>query len=553
MLRTANVLILTLCLALAGCRAGNRAATAGGPPPLFDGIGSHRRPVTTSSSQAQRYFDQGLTLAYAFNHDEAIRSFTEAARLDPDCAMAWWGVALCHGPHINNPTMTTERSQAAWDALQKAVALKNKANPTERALIDALSRRYAFPIPEDRIPLDQAYARAMRDVWQAHRRDADVGALFAEAMMDLRPWDLWTDDGKPQPGTEEIVAVLEEVQRLSPDHPGALHLYIHAIEASPHPEKAMAAADRLRNLVPMSGHLVHMPSHIDVLTGRWALASDQNVKAIDADRRYRKLSPRQDFYRVYMTHNHHMLMFAAMMEGRGRLALQAARELVNDVPEDYARREAAFVDPYMGAPYDALKRFGRWDDLLREPQPPDYLPITTAMWRFHRGLAFAAKGQVAEAVQEQAAFEQAAAKVPADAVMAINPAKDILAIARHMLRGEIAFRRAAIDEAVSELRRGIEIEDRLSYMEPPEWIQPVRHTLGAILVHAGRYDEAEKVYREDLVKWPNNGWSLYGLTQSLRGRGAGAQEIEESEKRFREVWARADQKIGASCLCVTIQ
>lgn len=550
MLRTAYVLFLLLSCTLTGCRSTNRAA---GGPPLFDGIGSHGRPVTTSSPQAQRYFDQGLTLAYAFNHDEAIRSFTEAARLDPDCAMAWWGVALCHGPHINNPTMTPERSQAAWDALQKAIALKHKATPSERALIDALSKRYAFPIPEDRIPLDHAYARAMRDVWLAHRRDADIGSLYAEAMMDLRPWDLWTDDGKPQPGTEEIVAVLEEVQRLNPDHPGALHLYIHAIEASPQPEKAMAAADRLRDLVPMSGHLVHMPSHIDVLTGRWALAADQNVKAIDADRQYRKISPRQDFYRVYMTHNHHMLMFASMMEGRGKVALKAARELVNDVPEDYARREAAFVDPYMGAPYDVLKRFGRWDDLLREPQPPDYLPITTAMWRFHRGLAYAAKGQLGEALKEQAAFEQAAANLPADAAMAINPAKDILAIARHMLRGEIAFRRGAIDDAVSELRQGIEIEDRLRYMEPPEWIQPVRHTLGAILVHAGRYDEAEKVYREDLTKWPNNGWSLYGLTQSLRGRGADAKEIEESEKRFREVWARADQKIGASCLCVTIQ
>jgi tetratricopeptide (TPR) repeat protein len=517
--------------------------------PLFNGMGDHHYAVTTSSPEAQQYFDQGLIWAYAFNHDEAIRSFTKATELDPQCALAWWGIALCNGPHINNPVLPEDRAEAAWTALQKALALRDRATAKERALIEALAKRYADPAPANRTALDQAYADAMAKVWETYGDDPNIGTLYAEAMMDLRPWDLWTQDQKPQPGTRRIVAVLEDVLRLDPSNPGANHLYIHAVEPSSQPGRATAAADRLRELVPGSGHLVHMPSHIYVLTGRWAEAGEQNERAIEADRAYRKLSPKQDFYRLYMAHNHHMLSFASMMEGRSEVAIRAAREVVESVPEDYLKREAALMDPYMGAVYDALKRFGRWDDILREPAPPAYLPITTAMWRLNRGVAYAAKGEVELAEREKAAFQAAAARVPGDAVMAINPAQDIMKIATHFLDGEIAYRRGDIDEAVDALRKAIALEDKLRYMEPPEWMQPVRHTLGAVLLSAGQHQEAEAVYREDLAKWPENGWSLYGLSRSLRLGGATAK-ADEVESRFRQVWARADSPIGSSCKCV---
>ncbi|MBI4716408.1 MAG: hypothetical protein HY763_01260 [Planctomycetes bacterium] len=536
-------------IVLAGCHAPGGARPSAGPPPLFEGMGSHTRRITTSSPEAQRYFNQGLTFTYAFNHDEAIRSFGEAARLDPNCAMAWWGIALCNGPHINNPAMPPERSKAAWGALAKAQSLLGHESPVEQGLIRALARRYADPPPADRKPLDEAYAAAMREVWQTNRNDADVAALFAEAMMDLRPWDLWTHEGRPQPGTEEIVATLEEALRQSPNHPGALHLYIHAVEASPRPDRAMDEADRLRDLVPAAGHLVHMPSHIDVRTGRWAQAADANVKAVDADRRYRRIVPRHGFYHVYMAHNHHFLAYAAMMEGRGALALDAARETIAGVPAEFLRRDAAMVDGVMPIAMEVLMRFGRWDEILRESRPRAGLPISRAFWHFIRGVARAAKGQVTQAEREQADFRKAVQRVPEGALMAINPAHKVLRIADHLLEGEIAFRRGDIDHAVSELRHAIEIEDGLQYMEPPDWIQPVRHTLGAFLVSTGRMSEAEEVYREDLKRWPENGWSLFGLWQCVKARGDSA-EAGQLEQRFRKAWARADVNIASSCLCV---
>jgi len=540
-----------LCLSLlaTGCVGTGAARKDGQTVPLFKGMGHHARKVTTTSALAQRYFDQGLTWTYAFNHDEAIRSFTEAARLDPQCAMAWWGTALCHGPHINNPAVPLERGQAAWAALQEAVARVDHVTPAERDLIEALSHRYADPPPEDRRPLDEAYADAMREVWLTHRDDPDVGTLYAESMMNLRPWDLWTQDGRARPGTERILAVLEEVLRLDPDNPGANHLYIHAVEPSPHPDRANAAADRLRNLVPASGHLVHMPSHIDVLTGRWDLAAKQNERAINADGEYRKVSPEQGFYRVYMLHNHHMLAFAAAMSGRSADALGAARAVVNSAPEDYLRREAALVDGYMGAVYDALKRFARWDDILSEAPPPSFLPITTATWRCARALAYANKKQFDLAQRERLAFQEAVSNVREDAVMSINPAGHVLKIAEHLLDGEIALNRGDLDGAILELNKAVELEDKLLYMEPPEWQQPVRHTLGAVLLTAGRYEEAERVYRQDLAKWPGNGWALYGLSRALHMSGK-HEHAKEAERDFAKAWARADVKIASSCLCV---
>jgi len=492
------------------------AAPVDTPARLFDGMGNHHRTITTSSAQAQRFFDQGFTWMYAFNHDEAIRSFKEVARLDPNCAMAWWGVAVCNGPHINRPGMTPRQNAAAWDAIQRAQALSAGASATERAMIEALAKRYAADPPKDRRTLDESYAAAMRDLWRAHPNDADIGTLCAESLMDLHPWDLWTIDGSPKPGAEDIVSVLEAVLRLDPSHPGANHLYIHAVEASAEPGRASAAADRLRHMVPASGHLLHMPSHIDVRTGKWAEAAACNERAIKADEKYRSLSPRQDFYRVYMAHDNHFLSYVCMMQGRSARSLRAARDMIDQVPKDYLRENAALMDPYMFIDVESLMRFGRWDDLLRLREPPSYLPITRAYWRFTRGIALAAKGDIAEAQREQQRFRALFKILPEDALMAINNAHLVMDIADHVLSGEIAYREKKYDEAIGQLQAAAELESRLLYMEPPEWIIPVRHTLGAVLLEAGRPGEAEAAYRYDLRHWPENGWSLYGLSVALR-------------------------------------
>ena len=549
--RIASSLVL---LALAGCVSGSpgpAAPTDADAPHHFDGTGPHRRTITTGSKDAQAWFDQGLVFAYSFNHDEAVRSFTAAAEADPRAPMAWWGIALAHGPHINNPVVPPAREQAACDAVKQALALKAGASQVEAALIDALAKRYVSPPTPDRAARDAAYADAMRAVWKAYPKDADVGALCAEALMDLHPWDLWKHDGTAQPWTGEILGVLEAVQKLEPDHPGALHFYIHAVEAGPDPRRALAAANRLRVLVPASGHMLHMPSHIDVLLGQWQEAIDSNERAIESDLAYRKVRPHQDFHHVYMAHNNQMLAFAGMMDGRSQLAIESAREVAPGVPDDYARSQTATIEPYFAILYDALVRFGKWDEILAEPAPPDYLHVTNAFWRFARGAAFAAKGQVKEAEAEAGKLREIAAKIPPDRMLAINPAKNVLAIAGHVLDGEIAYRKGEVDKAVGQLKQAIALEDELVYMEPPEWPLPVRHTLGAILLDAGKIPEAEAAYREDLEQWPGNGWSLYGLAECAKRKGAAGDEAAKAAKAFNDAWADADVKITASCACIT--
>ncbi len=376
-------------------------------PPLYAGLADFGRKITTSSPDAQRYFDQGLCFLYAFNHDEAIRSFEQAAKLDPSCAMTHWGIAIANGPHINNAIVPPDRAKAAWKALTSARQNAGTASPVEQALIAALATRYADPQPEDRKPLDEAYAAAMRDVYRKYPGDADIGALFAEAMMDLRPWDLWMADGKPQPGTEEIVATLEAVLARSPNHPLALHLYIHAVEASPHPEKADAPGNRLRDLQPGLGHLVHMPSHLDVRQGRWSQSIAANQKAIAADRKYREQSPEQGFYNVYMAHNHHMLAYSAMMCGQSKLAIDAINEMARGIPARWVQENAVVADGFTAMPLEVLVRFGRWDEVLAAPEPPEYLPIARALRHCARGIAHAAQGNISEAKNDQVAFAAA--------------------------------------------------------------------------------------------------------------------------------------------------
>ncbi|HVZ93380.1 MAG TPA: tetratricopeptide repeat protein [Phycisphaerales bacterium] len=544
-------LALPILLQSAGCSttpADRAAATSTSNAQLFKGMGPHRRPVTTTSSQSQAYFDQGLTWAYAFNHDEAIRSFSRAGELDPNLAMAWWGAALCLGPHINNPVMPPERSRLASTAVQKAQSLKANASPVEQALIDALAARYAWPAPTDRAPLDQAYAAAMADVHRRFPNDLDVTTLYAESLMDLQPWDLWTKGGEPKGRATEIVALLESVLAKNPKHPGAAHLYIHAVEASESPERADNAAQVLRSLVPASGHLSHMPSHIDVRVGRWPEAAEANRRAVAIDAAYRKLSPHQDFYRVYMFHNEQFLSFVAMMMGRSSEAIAAARGALDGVPEQWAKDNAGAIDGYLTIHLDALKRFGKWDELLKLHAPPEYLPYTTAMWRFNRAVAYAALGKVNEAEQERTLFIKASKKVPAGALVQINPAERVLALATHMLDGEIHYAKRDYDSAARELRAAIEIEDSLQYMEPPDWMQPVRHTLGTVLIDAGKPADAERTYREDLARWPGNGWSLLGLSRSLELQG-NAEEAKRTRAQFDRAWSTADIKPKASCLC----
>ena len=515
--------------------------------PLFSGLGKHMRKVTTTSPQAQRYFDQGLAFVYGFNHDEAIRSFVQAAEIDPQCAMAHWGAALANGPHINNPTVDEEHAKAAWDALARAREFVRQAAPAERALIDALAARYAVPPPADRKPLDQAYADAMKQVLKAYPDDADVGALYAEALMDLRPWDFWKSDGTAQPGTNEIVTTLEQVLVKNPYHPLANHLYIHAVEASPLPEKADPAANRLRDLQPGLGHMVHMPSHIDVRRGRWEAAALANEKAIFADKKYKEAVPAQNFYRLYMAHNRHMLAFTAMMQGQSEKALGAVQEMIAEMPPEWIKESAGIADGFMAMPLEVMMRFGRWDEILAAPEPAEYLPISRALRLYARGVANAAQGKKVEARAEQTAFLEAKAKVPESATFGNNKASDILGVAEHLLAGEILYREGKPDKGIAELKNAVKREDELRYDEPPDWIQPVRHALGAALVRSNRPLEAAYVYREDLKRLPENGWSLFGLAKALKMQKS--DEAADFQERFARVWANADVKLMSSCFC----
>ena len=515
---------------------------------LYDGFGGYTREVTTSSTEAQRWFNQGMQLLYGFNHDEAIRSFRRAAALDPDCAMAWWGVAYAHGLHINNPAMTERQSELAYEASREAMARVEHASPPERALIRAVAERYEMPVPEDRTHLDRAYADAMERAWRAHPQDADIGALFAESLMNLQPWDLWTRDGEPKGRATEIVEVLERVMELDENHPGANHFYIHAVEASPNPERAVPAADRLADLVPGSGHLVHMPAHIYARVGRWADASDANERAIAADRAYFAVAPEPEFYSLYFVHNFHFLAWSAMMEGRYETALQAARELNEEIPEGFLREWTFIADGFTPVTYHVKIRFGKWDDILAKPEPEAYRRVSVASHHYARGVALAALGRTDEAASELEAFERAVARIPDDWQIGQNNALQVMEVASHMLRGEIAYREDRHDEAFRLLRQGASLEDELVYDEPPGWMQPVRHALGALLMAEDRHAEAERVYRDDLARFPENGWSLLGLEQALRAQGK-TPEASQASARLASAWTRADVRPVASCYC----
>jgi tetratricopeptide (TPR) repeat protein len=538
-------IVIWLTLTVAGFHV--RAAKE----PLYDGLGSYSRKVTTDSAEAQRYFDQGLGFLHGFNHRAAIRAFQQAAELDPGCAMAHWGVALACGPHINSIAVPPTAAELAWKELGLAQKHAGNASPVEQALVGALAKRYANPQPEDRSGLDRAYADAMREVWKKYPKDPDVGALFAEAMMNLRPWDQWTPDGNPQPGTDEIIATLDAVLKLNLNHPLANHLYIHAVEASPNPERAMAAADRLRNLQPGLAHNVHMPSHIDIRTGQWLKAVDTNAKAVEADQRYRKIFGQpKGFLNVYIAHNRHMLAYAAMMTGQRDLAMKHIRAMVAEMPSEFLKENALQAEGNVAMPLEVMVRFGLWDDILAEPETyTDKMWFTRAFHHAARAIAYAAKGDTGSARNAQSVFIERAKLVPKEDFVSNNSCEALLAVAIPMVEGEILIAEGKIDSGIEQLRAAIQKEDALKYDEPPGWLIPVRHSLGAVLMKQQRFAEAEQVYRNDLARLPENGWSLLGLAESLRKQKKNADEVVQTHAKFEKVWAKADLTITTSCLC----
>ena len=545
MTRRLLAVLLSVAFALPAAAEHQHNAKTADSVPLFDNLGTHHHKITTKVPLAQRYFDQGLRLVYAFNHEEAVRAFKEAARLDPNCAMAYWGVGLALGPNYNLP-LDPERNRAAYAATQKAVKFAPKASAAERAYIAALTKRYSLAPDADRKALDQAYADAMREVAHTYPDDTDAATLFAESLMDLRPWALWTLDGQPQPGTLEIVATLEAVLKKDPMHPGANHYYIHAIEASPQPDRGLVAAERLHNLVPGAGHLVHMPSHIYMRTGRYADAADANTQAIKVDEAYiAAVKPAGVYPMMYYPHNIHFFWAAASMEGRSADAIRAAREVTNGVSPEMVKEMDA-IEYFVPTALFALARFGKWEEILHEPAPPAGQPYATGIWHYARGLALANTGRLDEAASEQQAVAAAAAAMPPERIIGDNtPPAALLHLAAEALAGESAARRGQTDDAVKHLQEAVRAQDALPYTEPPPWYYPVRQSLGAVLLTAGRPADAEAVYRDDLQRNPENGWSLYGLWQALRARQAEA-EAAAVEERFRKAWARADVALTAS-------
>jgi tetratricopeptide (TPR) repeat protein len=510
-------------------------------------LGAHRRAITTSAMAAQDAFDAGLLYCYGFNHDEAVRCFERAAQLDPRCAMAQWGIAYALGPNINMPMTDAAVARRAHAAAQRAQVLAAAGTPVERALIGALVHRYADPPPDDRSALDRAYADAMRVVQQQFPDDADVAALFAEAMLDLAPWDQWTKDGKPKPGTEEIIAVLERTLARHPDHPLALHLYIHATEASPQPARALTAAARLPAVAPGLGHLVHMPAHTYQRVGRYREALRSNLDGAALDAAYFAASGPVGIYHAYHGHNLHFAAYSAMFLGDHATADAAARQLVATIPPDLLLAMPALFDGWIAVPQEVRIRFGRWQEVLAEPEPAERFPVARALHCFARGVALANLGDLDGAAREQQAFAAAVAAVPATATIGLTTAQPALEVARGMLAGELAFRSGDRARAFDELRKAVAAEDGLRYDEPPAWMMPVRHALGALLLEDSRYDEAEAVYRADLAQHPENGWSLHGLAECLRH--GGSAQADAVAARFAAAWQYADVKLTGSCFC----
>jgi tetratricopeptide (TPR) repeat protein len=509
--------------------------------PWFDGLGRHHHPITTKWELAQRYFDQGLTLCFNFNHAEAIRSFEAAAMVDTNCAMAWWGVAFAHGPNINAP-MFDDAVPKASDALQKALAFKDKASPKERDYIDALAKRYTKEPLTNRSVLDAAFADSMRVLAKKYPDDLDAQTLFAESLMDTSPWNYWQQDLTPKPAAKEAIEVIESVLARVPAHSGADHLYIHLVEAGPHPEKGVPSADRIGKLTPKAGHLVHMASHIYVRVGRYHDATTVNERASDVDEGYlKKTKPTGTYPGGYYPHNLHFLWYATDLEGRSKDSMAAAKEISNYTLD---LRCGAIEGPRQRyLPLLAYTRFGRWAEILREPMPAEEYPFDRAMAHYARAVAFTAQNRAGDAEGELARFKELQ---NSERVRMMDnlyfPGTKILAVAQHVIAGKIAGAANKPDEMVKHMREAVTAERALSYMEPPYWYYAAKLSLGGALLKAGQAAEAEKVFRDTLKELPNNGWPLFGLEQSLRAQGKD-DEAKVVAKEFKKAWKHADVKL----------
>ncbi len=525
----------------------NLVAEAGAP--LFDGMGSHHHYITRANPGVQRYFDQGLIIDFAFNHAESVRSFRAAQTLDPNCAMCYWGEALALGPNINvtsnrKVVMSDEDRITAYAAIQKALSLKDRVSPQEIDYIEALAVRYNGDPSTPREPLDLAYVDAMRKLHHRYRDDDDAAALFAESMMNTMPWDYWLDPDKPKPLTVEVLAALETVLERSPEHPLAIHLYIHAVEASSSPERAEGPADTLADLVPGAGHLVHMPAHIYWRLGRYHDASEANIEAAAVDEAYIEQCNAQGFYpAAYYPHNIHFLWAAASMEGRSKIAIEAARKVAANV-------QLEMIDQFPGVeffntiPLLALTQFGRWDEILAEPQPPENLEYSNGIWHYARATAYARKGDLDEARAER---EKLVPLRDASDVHFLDtifyPATSLLKIADELVLGEIGMAAGNADDAASHFELAVATQDELPYTEPPFWYYPTRHSLGKALLAAGQAKKAESVYLRDLEDYPRNGWSMFGLMESLKAQGKDPLEVMDN---FALVWSQADVILTSS-------
>lgn len=508
----------------------------------------HHLEIDTRVEGVQVLVDHAMLLTFGFNHAEANKLFKQAAALDPDCAACYWGAAYVLGPNINAP-MEQSAVDEAFQLARKAYQLRHKARPRNRALIEALVHRYGpDPIP-DRAHLDEAYAEAMRGVARKFPEDALVQALLAEALMDLHPWQYWQDNGEPYPYTPEILAALDHALTREPDHLLANHLHIHAVEASPHPERAEESADRLRRLAPDTGHLLHMPAHIYMRIGRYADAAEVNQTAISHDEAFEKHAHPEGLYPLaYMPHNRHFLVIAQARSGQSRLAIRNAFELSQGIDVNKMREPGyGTLQHFWSMPLYILVRFGQWEEILTQPSPDPALKYPQGVWHYARGRALAAKGRLVEAEQELRRLERLA-KHPFlldVTIWEVNTTAHLLQIAVKVLAGELAYQHGDMDAAIQHLEAAVEREDALTYEEPSSWYYPARQSLGWVLLEAGRFDEAEWVYREDLERHRKNGWSLLGLQQSLEGQGRSA-DAKKVAKQFKQAWKNADVPIVRS-------
>lgn len=519
--------------------------------PLFEGMGSHAHSITTGDPAAQKYFNQGLIIDFAFNHAESVRSFKAAQTLDPGCAMCYWGEALALGPNINvtsngKAIMSEEAQLNAHAAIQKALSLKDQVSEPERDYIDALSVRYGGDPAAPRAPQDLAYADAMRALYQKYPEDDDAAALFAEALMTTMPWDYWLDPESPKSQTVEVIDALETVLARSPQHPLALHLYIHAVEASSDPGRAEAAADALVNLVPGAGHLVHMPAHIFWRMGRYNDASEANIRAAAVDEEYIAQCNAQGFYpALYYPHNIHFLWAASSMQGRSAVAIEAARRVAANVRMEVIA-EYPMVEFFHTIPLLALTQFGRWDEILQEQQPDPSLDYSNGIWHYVRATAFARKGDIGAAKTEFAALVPLRDSTQVHFLDSVDyPASHLLLIAGELAQGEIALAENDYGAATAHFENAVAAQDALPYTEPPFWYYPTRQSLGQALLAAGDAGRAESVFREDLEIYPHNGWSMFGLILSLQAQGK-TEQAAEIQHHFEQVWSLADVELTSS-------